>query len=154
MPEKEIQQNKNPMQSKFLALICFDLVLACTHQFVKMTAVDLHHFPFIPQTSDIILEVQLNTRLRRRRDRQSDRITIHQAVLNLRRLGAVHFKARRVVQRGSQQSQTKSKYWHQGQKFILFFGVGRFGRIKHSLTIFQIYTVQISLSYPYLIDLI
>lgn len=122
MPETEMQQNKKTIQCKFLVLISFELVLACTYQFVKMTTVDLHHFPFIPQTSHVILEVQLNTRLRRRRDGQSDWITIHQPVLNLCRRGAVHFKARRVVQRGSKpRANTGTR-----AKNSSFFGVGRF----------------------------
>lgn len=103
-------------------LICSELVLACTHQFAEMTAVDLHHFPFIPQTSNVILEVQLNTGLRRRRDGQSDRITIHQPVLDRRRLYAVHFKARRINHKGSQVKPTVK-----GQKnHSIFVGAGRF----------------------------
>ncbi len=113
----------------------FELVLAYTHQFVEMTAVDLHHFPFIPQTSNVVLEVQLNTQLRRRRDGQSGRITIHQPVLDLRRLCAVHFKATRINHKGSQVKPTVK-----GQKNHPIFGAGRFlSTIKPSLAVFQIH---------------
>lgn len=66
----------------------------CTHQFVEMSAVDLNHFSFIAQTGDVVLKVQLNAGLRRRRDGQSDGITIHQPVLNLRRLHTFNFNTK------------------------------------------------------------